>query len=747
MIPFRVPIRARLIAAFLLVGLLPLSAAVLAPLWISSSFSTRQAIARVNQARARLDQVVADIRAKCRTLGIEVTSDPEFQELFHEGGWARGRGERGPAPWLLFAEQKAAEKGLNAFELSPAEYAQWRRVTGDTERLVVYQRRGFSSGAGFCGEAVPCGGDGRAILFAAKIWDEQPRDDNAEYSSALLDKLAAGSEVNARLIGENARQFREVRASLLPEAARKLFIDGERLHDDQAQVNYTTSHLLLIPVWDLDNTVAALIMFWLPQDRVVAMWNHIQYTLLWGMIGAAALAVLLGVTVSRSFSRPIRALHQQVGRLSRGDLELCVNVTSKDELGELAAAFNDMTRRLKATMAELLQRNQTIEEQNRHLDRTVRALEVTRAFVESVLAQVRSGVLTVDQRGRVTTLNPVAARLLGVPPPPAKREDGDQDGFAGADLLADQRLLAWIERVRQGNPSIEHREIDLVRADGGTTPVEVTITPLRIEADGALDGVVVTFVDLSSIKALQESLRRQERMAALGQLTAGVAHEIRNPLGIIKGSAELLKRKLGGQTVESGLIDDIIEETVRLSRTITDFLAFARPGEPRRAAVDLNALIRRVIEQLPLAESQAACRYRLDLDPALPAAWVDADQVRQVLLNLLLNAREAMPQGGEIVVRSRGADAAWVCVEVLDQGPGIAPDKQEQIFNPFYTTKSFGTGLGLSMVHTIVSQHGGNIQVANRPEGGCVFRVTLPRADAEGALQAARAAANQETAS
>lgn len=231
---------------------------------------------------------------------------------------------------------------------------------------------------------------------------------------------------------------------------------------------------------------------------------------------------------------------------------------------------------------------------------------------------------------------------------------------------------------------------------------------------------------LSRLEAAEENLRRNDRLAALGEMSAGIAHEIRNPLGIISSSAQLLGRRLTAPAPAVGQLLDIIqEETRRLNGLITDFLTFGRPARPSRQRVDLSGLVRRAVDHVQSMAERKGVTVVADLPPTPLPASVDAEMVQQVLLNLLLNALDATADGGAVNV-SLGRESSRVRLDVSDNGCGIAEEIRTKIFNPFFTTKEKGAGLGLANAHRMVEAHGGEISVQSVPGRGSVFTVWLP---------------------
>jgi signal transduction histidine kinase len=224
---------------------------------------------------------------------------------------------------------------------------------------------------------------------------------------------------------------------------------------------------------------------------------------------------------------------------------------------------------------------------------------------------------------------------------------------------------------------------------------------------------------------LKEQLSRAKHLSSLGEMVAGVSHEVRNPLGIISSSAELLKKKMPLEDTVSRIPDIIIEESNRLNDIITDFLNYARPREPNLFPCRAADIIDKNIEYLSWQLKEQGFNIHLQYDPDLPIIRADADMLYQAFLNVLINAMQAMPDGGDIDITVKGGDNnLWIAFE--DQGPGIKTEAMEKMWDPFFTTKDKGTGLGLGIVKNIIEAHNGNIRIDNRPEGGTRVSVRLP---------------------
>jgi len=333
------------------------------------------------------------------------------------------------------------------------------------------------------------------------------------------------------------------------------------------------------------------------------------------------------------------------------------------------------------------------------------------ALHESIVQSVTSGLLTLDAAGRVTFLNSAGEQLTGlsasevVGRPAAPRFGDFLTGAARAETPFE---TSWGQRKHFGYSTF----------------------PL-LSKDGDHLGRAVIFQDLTALRAMEERVARSERLADLGGVAAGLAHELRNPLASMMGSVELLRQSPGMASEDRRLTEIMLREAERLDQLVTQFLAFARPAEPRRVATDLAALVGETIAvfaQDPVAVGITLARQ---LEPA--PALVDPDLIRQVLWNLLRNAAQATTASGAVgrtvgvSTRADGDGAALLAVQ--DTGPGIPPDDRARLFLPFFTTKRHGTGLGLATVHRIVDAHGGSVSVESEPGEGARFTVRLPAPD------------------
>jgi two-component system nitrogen regulation sensor histidine kinase GlnL len=286
-----------------------------------------------------------------------------------------------------------------------------------------------------------------------------------------------------------------------------------------------------------------------------------------------------------------------------------------------------------------------------------------------------------------------------------------------------------------------HADFDahLVRADG-TRLTASTVVSLMSDPSGENRGVVLVLRDLSRVRDMEEQLRRSDRLAALGVLAAGVAHEVRNPLVGIRAAAQLMEGEPGFPPALREFTGIIIRQVDRLNRIVGELLAFAGQRRLQREPCNVNQIFEEALRLEGAALQAGRISVTRRYDPAVPAVAGDPDGLLQVFLNLVRNGVEAMPQGGELTVGTRFERVAPQCggraaavAEVSDRGTGILPDVEKQLFNPFFTTKHGGTGLGLPISVRIVEEHGGTIEMQTRVGEGTTFRVLLPLAgDEEG---------------
>lgn len=437
-------------------------------------------------------------------------------------------------------------------------------------------------------------------------------------------------------------------------------------------------------------TVAAILL-----GRTAAFWTT---AIAVGLFSLLVGCLWLGVVA------PLPDQHFRYERADPSEIvfALLLNATAMLLIANLSGYLADRLQRAGGALREAEKRSADLE-----------------ARFEDIVRSLESGLLTVDTHWTIRSANPMACHLLGcLEPQILGRAIDEALGRFAADVRARDR-----------------GEAAHVRTDGTEIPLGFTVSPL-LDSRGKESGHLILFQDLSERQRLRREVEVAERFAALGRLAAGLAHEIRNPLGAIKASAQYLEEGGEGPTVESSreFLDIIVDEVNRLNRVVSSFLDYARPHRGNPVPIDLNAAVRRTVQTLQPGRTDDV-EMVLELEDDLPAVAVDAEQIRQVFLNLIQNAVQAMEGKGKLTIASaavdepRGTAPRVVEVRFTDTGRGISKSVMRNLFVPFFTTKEKGTGLGLAISQRIVQNAGGSIQVHTSAGGGTTFTVVLPVAE------------------
>ncbi len=365
-------------------------------------------------------------------------------------------------------------------------------------------------------------------------------------------------------------------------------------------------------------------------------------------------------------------------------------------------------------------------------------LQEARQQLDNAIAGSNDAFIIVSREGKILTWNPAAERIFGYPAELVLDKPVD---FAKipTEELKDLVQRLW-GRVLEG-ACVTIEEEPYQHPDGRRLWLSGTGTPV-LDAAGRPSGALFVIHDVTRERIIKRQMEQTERLSALGQIVAGVAHELNNPLTSVLGFGQLL---LNGPLNDEARkdVERIVQQARRMSRIVQNLLTFAREREPEWTAADLNAVIRQVIEMREHELSVGNIQVTLELAEDLPVMRADPYQLQQVFFNLVLNAEQAMReahQGGRLTVRtSLSSDGEWVRAEVIDDGPGIPPQNLKRIFDPFFTTKEVGkgTGLGLSVCYGIVEEHGGRIWAESEYGKGATFIVELPARPAEEAVPAA----------
>jgi signal transduction histidine kinase len=444
----------------------------------------------------------------------------------------------------------------------------------------------------------------------------------------------------------------------------------------------------------------------------------------------AALAVAVGVALllAQLLLRPIHVIRGGLTRLGRGELDVRLDLKQSDEFGELGTSFNAVTAQLSA-------------------DRSHMAGQV--ANLESAVQHLEDALAVVSPKGELLFTNPAMRLLLPKAGPGAPLSALLPPGHPVIGLI-EQTLVTGQSRGPLSATFPETRGGGEPGAVAGPGRERLVMTHAVNDAKGQLVGVMFIARNLEYLSQVQSTIRYSRKLAALGRLSAGVAHEVKNPLNAMMIHLELLRQQVAvpapaasipdGQRARSLLadapaadptaamryVDVIAGEIRRLDEVVQGFLKFSRPEDLRLQPVSLDALFREIVPIVRPEADRAGVSLRVECDA--PDVNGDPAMLRQAFLNLALNACQAMPDGGLLTIRCEGISGRRVAVSITDTGVGIKPEHLQRIFDLYFTTKTKGSGIGLSMVYRTVQMHDGDIEVQSTPGAGTTFRVLLPQA-------------------
>lgn len=441
--------------------------------------------------------------------------------------------------------------------------------------------------------------------------------------------------------------------------------------------------------------LTASYMAYLQSPSLRFSWGAAAVTLVLFIVGAAALVFFV-------MRRALR------GRESQESSDLSLPKPSMDN----PSAF------MAASMQAVIQKLREQEKELAALHRRDRErAQQTERLSEAVTRNMPAGLLLISSAGLITSANPAAEAALDVHALAYRRY---AEVFGRESSLS--KLLA--KCLSEGR-TFRREEIEYTTPQGELRQLGVTISPI-LGKSAQVTGALCLLSDLTELAALQRQVQVKESLAALGELSAGIAHEFKNALATISGYAQLIRRESDGETAENAQL--IVDQTRALTHVVTEFLKFARPLDLSTEEVPLRSLVDRVITEI----REAIPEVTISSGGEFESIAGDEGLLRQALLNLARNAAEAaagQPFGGRVEVRGaieRMPSGELQRITITDNGPGIAAEDISRIFVPFYTTKTNGTGLGLAIVQKIVVQHGGSVEVRNQPQGGAEFIVSLP---------------------
>lgn len=429
----------------------------------------------------------------------------------------------------------------------------------------------------------------------------------------------------------------------------------------------------------------------------------------WLVISMSVLLVILAAYhLSNSIVRPLLSLTEGTRQMRRGNASTQVVVSSHDEVGVLADSFNEMVNELNRRRRRLVQTLQALRRSRHEIIRE-------RNFKNTVFENIETGILTIDSECRITSVNGPACRILNLQRP-------DQISH-WQDLMVDwPELTSELQSgLQQADGKAWGQYVALERA-GRPLTYRLALFPLSFLQQA---GWLLTVEDLTERVNMREQVARMDRLASLGRMSAGIAHEIRNPLTGVSLLLDELHDRLLGQEKDQQLIRRALGEMERLEGLVGELLHFSTMSELKLSPGRVQDILRDSVFLMRKQCERSGIQIEECIDGDLPLISLDASRLKQVFLNLLSNAIDAMPDGGVLTLTAERS-ANSVKVIVADTGVGIEAEKVSLVFEPFYTSKGQGTGLGLSISHNIISDHGGSINVESRSEHGTVFVVELP---------------------
>jgi signal transduction histidine kinase len=448
----------------------------------------------------------------------------------------------------------------------------------------------------------------------------------------------------------------------------------------------------------------------------------------WTAGAALIVATAVAMLLAQVLLRPIHVIRSGLTRLGQGEFGVKLDLPQQDEFGELGHFFNAVSAQLSA-------------------DRS--ALAGEKASLESVVERLEDAVAVVNAKGELLFANPAMRTLLPIAEPGRRLDQVIASRHPIAQLV-DETLVS---RSSRGPVAITHS------GQADEAPAELLVMSHAIaDPDGRLVGAMLIARNLAYLDQVQSTLNYSRKLVALGRLSAGVAHEVKNPLNAMMIHLELLRTKLTGQGLRRPAmalaghasspvaaldsppaaavdvpaamehVEVIADEIRRLDQVVQGFLRFTRPEDLRLQPVDTPSLLQEVLQLVKAEADKSGVAVVLDCPPDTPDINADPQMLRQAFLNLALNACQAMPAGGTLRLACGPARSNRVEVRIEDTGVGIKPEHLEKIFDLYFTTKPHGSGIGLSMVYRIVQLHDGDVEVESTPGRGATFRVLLPRA-------------------
>ena len=445
-----------------------------------------------------------------------------------------------------------------------------------------------------------------------------------------------------------------------------------------------------------------------PTTEAFEVMNQLRNYTIAVVLSSICILFIISIIMSQAITGPIKRLVEETQNAAESSLRQNIEINSNDELGTLARSFNIMQSNLKSMMQQVLEKSGEAA-----------SLEEIRQYADRAFENVPSAVVTMDNTGKITTLNTVAAKLTGL-----RQEDIVGESIKKESSESIKSIIRLLEDSLEKEVIYIKHITDIINTSGAVIPILID-TSIQKDSLGNTIGAIGVFRSIKEIQQFEESITRAKNLAALGELSAGMAHEIRNPLTSIKGYAEYIKSELANNPELISDVSTIIYEVDRLNGIIDRFLIFARPNHPELQYENINSLLRRVLEFYSRKIPSNICL--LTNFENLPLVSIDSEQMEQVILNILLNGVQAMPNGGELSIKTRYFKQFGLAeIIIADTGLGISPQNYDKIFEPFFTTRNKGTGLGLAICSRIVENHKGFIEVSSTLGEKTEFIIRLP---------------------
>jgi len=436
------------------------------------------------------------------------------------------------------------------------------------------------------------------------------------------------------------------------------------------------------------------------KSYIVRSWIFVSLVLIF--------VIYVSYRLARGVVRPINILSDSTKKMAEGKLDTVADIRGKDEIGHLARSFNSMAR--------------SLNDQRKHLEDSLEELEKSRhdlvweqVFKTTVFENIDIGIITIDNDNLVTFMNATARDILGV-----LLFEEDIDLFE--IMRGMPQLRDYVAEGLKANPSQKFSDYVDVSKEQGKRLYHVAVLPLAV---GSYNGNILTIEDVTERMGMRAQIERMERLASLGRLSAGLAHEIRNPLTGVSILLDDLHDMLLEHPEEQKLIQMSLSEIERLERLVNELLSFARVTTVELHEGDLASVVDDVVFLLEKQYEQSGVTFQIDIAPDIPMFLMDESKLKQAFLNLIKNGAEAMPDGGVLTVRAYASDDN-VYVHIKDSGVGIPDELMPLIFEPFYTSKGEGSGLGLAITHNIITDHNGEIRVESVIGEGSEFIISLP---------------------